>query len=75
MRLTNRQREILQYLIDNPDEDIMLEGTKAYYGTEITSVGTIYALLRICAISQDGYSDLRYNINETGRNLVNNENA
>lgn len=68
--LTKQQRKVLQFLVDNPDEDIVIEGRMAFYGNETTSVALIYSLLRLCVISSDQYSEIRYSINETGKNLL-----
>lgn len=69
-KLSHRQAEILRFLIENPDEDIMIDGNTAYFGDEPTSIPMVYSLLRLCVISQDSYSDLRFHINETGRNAL-----
>lgn len=39
--LTKQQRKVLQFLVDNPDEDIVIEGRMAFYGNETTSVALI----------------------------------
>jgi hypothetical protein len=70
--LTPRQKEILQRVRDG--EDLIKEGRTAYIGYEATSSQTVNALLRVCAISLDGFSKLggpeRYVINGTGKEIL-----
>lgn len=70
MTITKGQSKILTFLAENDDEDIMVDGNKAYYGDNRTTVAMVYSLLRLCAISQDSMSDLRYSLNGTGRKLI-----
>lgn len=68
--MTKRQREVLQFLADNPDEDLVMDGGHVFYGLNKTNVKLVYNLLRMVAISQDSYSDIRFYINETGHKLL-----
>jgi hypothetical protein len=68
--MTKGQEKILKFLRNNPDEDIIMDGNKAYYGNNRTSVAMVYSLLRLCAISQDPHSDVRFQLNSTGKELI-----
>lgn len=71
--LTPRQREILIMMRDE-DEEIVYEGGTAWVGDEQIAPKTVYALLRVAAISLDQFSKVggceRYSINETGLKLL-----
>lgn len=72
--LTKRQREVLQMLADDEDCDIAYERGDAWCGDVKIAARTVFALIRMCAISLDGDSRVgqfeRYHINETGRRLL-----
>ena len=70
MRLTARQREILEGLRDDSSGlDLVEEGLEAWFGDERTSVRTIIFFLRHCLISLESNEGCRcryYRINEWG---------
>lgn len=78
MSLTVRQREILERMAANSDDDeegeIVMEGLVAYIGLDRTSPKLVMNLVRLCAISLaagcevGGYE--RYHINGTGLYLI-----
>lgn len=77
--LTKGQIEILQKMYDNKDWDsyyseLVYEKGTCYIGNDRVDSRILYALLRLCAISLDQYSDIggfeRYTINETGIKLL-----
>ena len=78
-RLTPRQRKVLQIMAADPDGDdgeLVYEQGECWLGLERVASRTLFALLRACAISQDGEGLSgdgkleRYRINETGRRLI-----
>jgi hypothetical protein len=72
MILTTRQRQILQKMADT-DEELVYERGEAWVGYDKTSARTVFALLRLCAISKDDTCSEKmevYTINETGRELL-----
>jgi hypothetical protein len=69
--LTPRQITVLRLVAAG--RDLVCESGSAYVGTERTAPRTIYALLRVCAISlEDGGkgSFERYRINGTGKEIL-----
>lgn len=85
MKLTDVQRHVLTKLRDAednvteaadpfgyPDYEIVCEGLDCYIGLERTSRRTVNALLNLMAISEvgGGGNFARYQINETGRNIL-----
>ena len=75
--LTERQREVLTIMRDHREDDegeLLYERGTAYLGHRSISTATVFALLRLCAISMNQYSRVggleRYTINETGLNLL-----
>lgn len=72
--LTKRQRGILQAMADDENCDIAYERGTAYVGDTRIAARTVFALMRMCAISLDGDSRIgqfeRYRINETGLQLL-----
>jgi len=69
MKLTKRQRYILERMRDG--EELAAEGREVWIGTEKTSPMILVSLLRLCAISPDPLSHVYYQINETGRKMLN----
>lgn len=75
---SRRQQEILQRMADHRDDDegeLVYERGVAYLGDDRIAPRTVFALLRLCAISPDSTSAIgtgveRYRINETGRQLL-----
>jgi hypothetical protein len=73
--LTKRQREILTVMRDT-DEELVYESGRGYLDCSPVAARTVFALLRLCAISLDPYSAKpgegveRYTINGTGRALL-----
>ena len=73
--LTKRQRYVLT-LMATPsfeDDELVYERGRGYIGVESVSSRTVFALLRLRAISLTGgevRSFKRYRINETGRALL-----
>ena len=85
MRLTPSQRRVLTRLRDAedaaiesadprdyPEYEIVCEGLHCYIGVDRTSRQTVNALLHLMAISEvcGGGNFARYQINETGRNIL-----
>jgi len=73
MRLTNRQRKILEGLASDDDEkDLVQEGRQVWFGDSRTNAQMIFFLLRHVLISQDESSPgvYRYTINEWGRRAL-----
>ena len=79
--LSRRQVEVLALMRDREDADpgcdeaeMVREGRVVYLGDERVSVGTVYALLRACAVSLETDSRMggveRYRINGTGREIL-----
>ena len=74
--LTSRQREILIQMRDAEESyygELVYEHGCAYLGWTRVAPRTVFALLRLCAISADPYSSGafgRYHINDTGRSLI-----
>ena len=76
--LTKRQAEILRAMRDAPegsDESELVYGGGgiAWLGLERVATRTMFAFLRMCAISADSFSSgrvERYHINETGRAIL-----
>lgn len=60
---------------DTEDGEIVCEGIEAWIGLERVSMRTVHALLQLCALSnQDNdHRVRRYVINETGKNLLDDE--
>ena len=78
VRLTPRQGEILEIMARHRDTDegeLVYERGAGYLGLSPVAGRTVFALLRICAISPEQGSKVgefeRYRINETGRSYVN----
>lgn len=78
--MTKRQREILTIMRDNSDNDdgeLVYESGIGYLGFERVASRTVFALLRMAAISLDQYCKIggceRYRINETGQGLLESE--
>lgn len=74
MRLiTKRQLEILRIMRDD-EEELVYYGGEAWLGNERVSSRSLFALLRVCAISLDTFSKVgafeRYHLNETGRSYI-----
>jgi len=78
-RLTRRQAEILTKMRDAPegsdDSELVCDGGRTVWlGYDRVSKATLFALLRLCAISGDGLAasdDIeRYHINGTGRAVL-----
>ena len=74
--LTKRQRHVLTLMATPSFEDdgeLVYERGRGYIGVEPVGSRTVFALLRLCAISLTGGevgSFKRYRINETGRALL-----
>ena len=73
--LTKRQREVLAVMAAHPDDEegeLVYERGIAFLGDERVSARTVTALLRACAIRNDGEAGglERYHINGTGRALL-----
>jgi len=74
--LTKRQHEILTIMADHPDDDvgeIAYERGTAYLGDTRIAARTVFALLRLCAISEydpTGKLVEYYRINSTGLALI-----
>jgi hypothetical protein len=70
--LTKRQIEVLRKV--KAGGDLVREGGFAYIDLEPTSPRLIYALLQVCAVKMDSYSEVggfeRYEINETGEEIL-----
>jgi hypothetical protein len=69
--LTKRQIAVLRKA--EAGEDLVCEHGVAFIGLQPTSVRTIYALLRVCAISPNPFSGgsfERYVINSTGKEIL-----
>jgi hypothetical protein len=76
-RLTKRQREILQWLVDHEDDadgdgELVQEGKRVWYGLETTSPGLVVKLTTMMAISCDHVGALveRWRINSTGKAIL-----
>jgi hypothetical protein len=73
MSLSLRQLQVLRIMRDTDEELVYSKGT-AYVGDVKIAPRTVFALLRLAAISMDQYSQVggceRYTINETGAELV-----
>lgn len=78
-RLTRRQAEILTRMRDAPEgsdeSELVCDGGRTVWlGYDRVSKATLFALLRLCAISGDGLAasnDIeRYHINGTGRAIL-----
>lgn len=71
--LTKRQREILTIMRDQ-DEELVYERGVGYIFESPVAARTVFALLRLCAISLQSDSEPggfeRYRINGTGRKLL-----
>ncbi len=73
MKLTRRQREILEGLASDDDEkDLVQDGREVWFGDERTNAQMIFFLLRHVLISQDESSPgvYRYTINEWGKRAL-----
>lgn len=73
--ITKRQLEILTVMRDRADDEfgeLVYERGRGYVGFTTVAARTVFALLRLCAISacQCGTGIERYRINETGRHLL-----
>lgn len=74
--LTRRQHEILCTMAAHPDDDegeLVYERGKGFLGDDPVAARTVFALLRLCAISLEGGEVggfERYRINETGLGLL-----
>lgn len=76
--LSRRQLQVLSQMAEREDEDpgcdeaeLVRECCDAYLDDVRIASRTVDALLRACAISQDGSGSFeRYRINETGRQIV-----
>lgn len=70
--LTKRQIAVLRKV--KAGGDLVCERGCAYVGDERTSPRLIHALLRVCAVSMDSFSEVggfeRYEINETGEEIL-----
>lgn len=77
MNPTKRQLQILRLMRDS-DEELVYERGTGYVGIEKVSAGTVFGLLRLCAIRMEAGSEVggfeRYTINSTGRELLAKEN-
>jgi hypothetical protein len=79
-KLTRRQVEILRAMRDAPEgsdeSELVYDGGRtAWRGLEHVAPRTLFAFLRMCAISADGLGHgeggvERYHINETGRTIL-----
>lgn len=76
-QVTKRQREVLEIMAAHPDDDVgelVYEKGHGWLGDERVAPRTVFALLRLMAISLDSTSRVggveRYTINETGRHLA-----
>ena len=60
--------------VDDEDGELVYERGSGYIGLEPVAARTVFALLRLCAISVEDGSEPgrfeRYTINETGRKLL-----
>ena len=75
MRLTDRQREILQGLRQaqtDPEceHDLVESGGEVWFGLERTSYAPLMFFLRNCLISEEDSGSGRYDINEWGRRVL-----
>lgn len=73
MKLTKRQREILEGLASDDDEkDLIQDGREVWFGDSRTNAQMIFFLLRHVLISQDESSPgvYRYTINEWGERAL-----
>lgn len=75
--LSKRQRQVLQVMADHRDEDageLVYERGCGFLEDEPVAARTVFALLRLCAISLEGDSRVggleRYRINTTGLALL-----
>lgn len=73
--LTKRQIEILKIMYDNKNTDdgeIIYEKGIGYLRLDRIAPRTIFALLRLCCISEDQYGGgiEHYHINETGEDFI-----
>jgi len=76
--MTKRQREILDIMAEHQDDEdgeIVQDGLLAYIGAIRISARSIWALIRLAAISEDEFRGgcRRYRINETGLRLLSGE--
>lgn len=71
--LTRRQRQILTKMRDEDEELVYSKGC-GWVGYERVSKSVVFGLLRLMAIRMDQFSKVgeceRYEINETGRQLL-----
>lgn len=70
--ISPKQLSVLKYLRDNTDDDMIVEGTVAWYGDERTSVALVNKLLKRALISptNDDKKVRYYKINEAGLRLL-----
>ena len=79
--LTKRQREILAQMAAHSDDDdgeLVYERGRGFLGNDPVAARTVFALLRLCAISLEGGEVggfERYRINETGQALLKRQDA
>lgn len=66
--LTPRQRLALEDM--SAGEELVYDRGECFVGEEKYAPRTFFALLRMCAISQDSVGEIYYHINETGKQLL-----
>lgn len=67
--LTKRQLEVLRKMRDE-GEELAIDGTVGYVGTERISYSTFRAFLENVLISRESYSSIYWHINESGLRLL-----
>lgn len=67
--LTERQRQILTKMRDE-GEDVIAYGIEVWCGYEKISMATLNFFLRHCLVSQNGMEPHHYDINESGKLLL-----
>ena len=72
MKLTKRQREILEGLAsDDPEKDLVEDGELVWFGDQRTSTSMVIWLLRHALVSHDDLGGCNhYEINEWGRRVL-----
>jgi hypothetical protein len=74
--LTKRQLQVLRIMQDNADNEdgeLVYERGVGYLGLDRIAPRTLFALLRVCAISADSFQSgdaERYHINGTGKQIL-----
>lgn len=72
--MTPRQREVLVRMRDSEDGELVYSKGQCWIGYERVAPRTLFALLRMIAVSMDKCSKVgeceRYHINEIGRELI-----